>query len=1129
MSKCQFDDEAEQHQHHIPCSIYAYGLTDAEAMRQATLPWAPPPHAVETHHPFSSHPSEQQPSHVNHTALDPALFATSQQGMHGPNEVIDVDIPETHSQLEKETAASADSLPIDMSSASSSPSPSSPTTVPTIQQTVSSSIVATEPAQNSSEASTAAAAARVKPALHPFFKSGGTSTTSSGSLDDSETEHKRPPRSSRTKAPVSYREDLKAVLRADMAQEAARLKQEKKHAQLESTAAKKAQRSSKAKGIGSNGKDKENDGEGFEIVETRVNPSPTKPKPVAKVIPEPRQLSLTVKGTGSAANANPHPFFVKKVRPPPAQPTLPSNHISATVQDGSEAPKQLAQSSAEVSAPASTAGTHATDKAPAAWSLFSTPRISSSKPRKPVHALWPTCDDTHVVGLQEAESDLIARSRDELPAFHVRWHSQSQPRASSPRLADDRPPADDFVPKMNRDRHRPSLGGVLVNGTAHTFDSIEDYTAQSIDVSSLGALSSSRSVEIGNSCRSSGQLWCDAWRPRTASSCLGNEPNASFLLEWLRRLLVAAPGAVQTRDKKRRHGIQRKVDKQRRKKRRRGYSDDEDSDDMADFIVDDDEDEDAPGEHDETISDEQWFGRFAKIERTSSHNAEGEDAAPASAASAAAIAPPAPKAPASIQPQQQQNFAALDRLTNCIVLTGPSGSGKTASVYACAAELGYEVFELFPGMGRRTGKDLLLAVGDLGRNHMVSSGGVGGGATFKKSSQSTSNPTCNGAAGSVRQSLILIEEADLLFDDDKGFWPAVIELVSESKRPVVITCNDTELVPLPDLPVQEVLEFRKPTLGETVPYLQMLAAGAGRYIEADRVEEMLLELPSTKQPLHEDEEEEDEGVDLRQAVNQLQFGHIASTSSGADVSADAVKVLAEARADMKAVASAAESSSLSDMFEHRSAARHAIEAWGESGVDQQSSSRQLGSWTQLVPQPLALLHSSQVAVQRNDLEYRSTFAAIHLRLASAAPAHTSLEPVRLGTETLSRRQAREERGLRRLLRPLYVHRLSYSAHLPEAMRVEYGALARLMALVDEDLYAIHRSLHQQTVAEGDEEGGAMRGRKTRNSTRLTAWLSGQPYAPEYQRWLPLGPEEVRAARATALHFDAAGLSNAMED
>lgn len=41
------------------------------------------------------------------------------------------------------------------------------------------------------------------------------------------------------------------------------------------------------------------------------------------------------------------------------------------------------------------------------------------------------------------------------------------------------------------------------------------------------------------------------------------------------------------------------------------------------------------------------------------------------------------------------------------------------------------------------------------------------------------------------RTLILFEEIDVLFDDDRGFTSAVISLMQRSKRPIVLTCNGT--------------------------------------------------------------------------------------------------------------------------------------------------------------------------------------------------------------------------------------------------------------------------------------------------------------------------------------------------
>ena len=200
-----------------------------------------------------------------------------------------------------------------------------------------------------------------------------------------------------------------------------------------------------------------------------------------------------------------------------------------------------------------------------------------------------------------------------------------------------------------------------------------------------------------------------------------------------------------------------------------------------------------------------------------------------------------------------------DRLAGCMLLSGSTGTGKSAAVYAVARELGWEVFEVDAGMGKRSGAGLLGWIGDVGKNHLVSKGrsevlpripepktngggaigsffanGLGKKVKTKTASQgSTHDPievdevfrnreslngdACNpipnkatgptselsrqnghrrGQSGDYRQSLILIEEADILFTEENTFWPTIISLISESRRPVVLTCNGMS-VPTP--------------------------------------------------------------------------------------------------------------------------------------------------------------------------------------------------------------------------------------------------------------------------------------------------------------------------------------------
>jgi len=178
----------------------------------------------------------------------------------------------------------------------------------------------------------------------------------------------------------------------------------------------------------------------------------------------------------------------------------------------------------------------------------------------------------------------------------------------------------------------------------------------------------------------------------------------------------------------------------------------------------------------------------------------------------------------------------FETLSNVILLCGSVGSGKTSTVYAVAKELGWQVFEVYPGIGKRGSKDIDKYVGMVGQNHIVkkettstakNANGLAG--IFRKKQQaidldgdgeegSDKQPADNNsdsakalsATSSIAQSVVLIEEVDLLYPSDQGFWEGtlstlsfnniaedllagVISFISKSKRPVILTCNGTQL------------------------------------------------------------------------------------------------------------------------------------------------------------------------------------------------------------------------------------------------------------------------------------------------------------------------------------------------
>lgn len=338
--------------------------------------------------------------------------------------------------------------------------------------------------------------------------------------------------------------------------------------------------------------------------------------------------------------------------------------------------------------------------------------------------------------------------------------------------------------------------------------------------------------------RPTGDLWVDKWAPRMAEHVLGNEEHALYLRDWLKASeinsfcgsadpSVASTPASSSQPKKKlpakrgtkRPRIRREVGSKKTKKRRRREDD---------WVVDDDNTEPSESSEPESHPLDAYL-----------------DDAPSSDAPVFDHFPLEVEVPLIDLPPLAYDRPSVFDMSNTIILCGPSGSGKTAAVYACAAELDWEVFEVYPGVGKRSGAALDNLVGQVGRNHLVTKQGgrepsptpekdnalmrfLGAGTAqipaepglVDGSSDGTDVPDIGGielvsddglgvpaqppqeqpppATEPVeklqplaKQSLILLEEVDILYRDDVNFWQTAVNIIRNCRRPVVLTCNGT--------------------------------------------------------------------------------------------------------------------------------------------------------------------------------------------------------------------------------------------------------------------------------------------------------------------------------------------------
>jgi DNA polymerase III delta prime subunit len=342
--------------------------------------------------------------------------------------------------------------------------------------------------------------------------------------------------------------------------------------------------------------------------------------------------------------------------------------------------------------------------------------------------------------------------------------------------------------------------------------------------------------------------WAQKYAPSCAAEILQSGQEAFILKDWLQALVVQSvdTGSGNGGDDKEAKANAAALPKKRGRKRKK----------LDNFIVSSDEEgslleEIWDNEHDWTPS-----GKYGIVKKTVIRSA-GVKAK-----------------------EQRKNWG---RLTNAIVISGPHGCGKTAAVYAVAKELDFEVFEI-NSSSRRSGKDVDEKIGDMLNYHHVNHqndsrdkpAAKEGDAEAKEAEAELAKEIALGKQKTMasfftkktvpikkvveeppvvmkpataalkepkrdppksqKQSLILLDEVDILYDEDKQFWAKVIELIVKSKRPFIMTCNDETLLPLHNLNLHGIFRLSHPPTDLAVDRLLLIAANEGHALRREPVE-----------------------------------------------------------------------------------------------------------------------------------------------------------------------------------------------------------------------------------------------------------------------------------------------------
>ncbi|KAL5776969.1 hypothetical protein ACOSP7_009895 [Xanthoceras sorbifolium] len=216
-----------------------------------------------------------------------------------------------------------------------------------------------------------------------------------------------------------------------------------------------------------------------------------------------------------------------------------------------------------------------------------------------------------------------------------------------------------------------------------------------------------------------------------------------------------------------------------------------------------------------------------------------------------------------------------DSLKNVLLVVGPVGSGKSAAIHACANENGFKVLEN-NASDCRNGALVKQKFGEALESHCLSRS-LGAVDSQSKNIVKSAQTLCSGEAAQEVDSavievihkadeetshgvketsgkfvykervvydrahikpLILFEDVDIFFPEDRGFIAAVQQIAEKAKGPVILTSNSND-ISLPDNLDRLEVSFTMPSSEDLLSHIYMICTAEKVEIQAHLIEQLI--------------------------------------------------------------------------------------------------------------------------------------------------------------------------------------------------------------------------------------------------------------------------------------------------